>query len=189
MLPNHDRPPSACARADAGPDRRGRAGVLLAALLAGIFVLGVFLIPWLEARGAISATPFRLVYMPLCHQIDSRSLQHEGRAVAVCSRCAGLYLGGLLGLLLAAGFVVGRGRDPRPLWFAVAVAPTLIDALLPRAGWVGLSNGPRFLLALPAGLVIGVFLSIGIYDLVNSRKLIRSRGSDGPGAVVEEWDG
>jgi uncharacterized membrane protein len=175
--------------AGAGPQRRGTAAVLLAAFLAAVFVLGLFLIPWLEARGVTSVTPFRLAYAPLCHQIDSRSLQHDGHAVAVCARCTGLYLGGLAGLLLAAGFVVGRRRDPRPWWFAVAVTPTLIDALLPRVGSVSLPNGPRFLLALPAGLMIGIFLSIGIYDLLTSRKSIRSRGSSGPGAVAEEWDG
>lgn len=189
MFSDQDRSSPPRCRTDTGPDRRGRAAVLLTALLAGIFVLGLFLIPWLEARGTTAATPFRLVYAPLCHQIDSRSVQHDSRPVAVCARCTGLYVGGLFGLLLAAGFVVGRGRDPRPLWFAVAVAPTLIDALLPRIGWVGLPNGPRLLLALPAGLMIGVFLSIGIYDLITSRKSIRSRGSSGPGAVVEEWDG
>lgn len=170
-------------------DRRGRAAVLLVASLAGIFVFGAFLIPWLEARGTTTATPFRLIYAPLCHQIDSRSLQSDVHPVAVCSRCTGLYLGGLAGLLLAAGFVVGRGRDPRPLWFAIAIAPTLIDALLPRVGLAGLPNVPRLLVALPAGLMAGVFLSIGIYDLVTSYKSIRSHGSGGPGAVVEEWDG
>ena len=162
---------------------------MLAASLAGIFVLGAFVIPWLEARGTSVATPFRLIYAPLCHQIDSRALHVETHAVAVCARCSGLYLGGLAGLILAAVLVVGRGRDPRPVWFAIAVTPTLIDALLPRVGLIGLPNVPRLLLAVPAGLMAGVFLSIGIYDLVTTRKSIRSRGSGGPGTVVEEWDG
>ena len=163
--------------------------MLLTALMAGIFVFGAFLVPWLEAREASAATPFRLFYAPLCHQLDSRSLQVDSRAVAVCARCTGLYIGGLLGLLLAARFVVGRGRDPRPVWFAVAVAPTLVDAVLPWIGLTGLPNGPRLLLALPAGLMAGVFLAIGIYDLFTSRKSIRSPGPSGPEAVVEGWDG
>ena len=189
MTPEKDRRTPPHARTDAGPRRLGRSAVLLAALMAGIFILGAFLIPWLEARGVSGATPLRLFYAPLCHQIDSRALQVDSGAVAVCARCTGLYLGGLAGLLMAAGFIVGRGNDPRPVWFAVALAPTLIDALLPRIGLAGLPNVPRLLLALPAGLMAGVFLSIGIYDLFTSRKSIRSRGSTGSDSVVEGWDG
>jgi len=163
--------------------------VLFTALMAGIFILGAFVIPWLEARGATGATPLRLFYAPLCHQIDSRALHVDSRAVAVCARCTGLYLGGLAGLLLAAGFIVGRGKGPSPVWLAVAVAPTLIDALLPRIGWAGLPNVSRLLLSMPAGLMAAVFLSIGIYDLVTSRKSIRSRRTPEPGSVVEGWDG
>ena len=172
-----------------GGGRRGKAAVLLTALMAGIFVFGAFVIPWLEARGATGASAFRMFYAPLCHQIDSRALHVEAREIAVCARCTGLYLGGLAGLLLAAGFVVGRGKGPRPVWFAVAIAPTLVDALLPRIGLAGLPNVPRLLLALPVGLMAGVFLSIGIYDLFTSRKSIRPRRTPEPGSVVEGWDG
>ena len=189
MAPGNDKGSPPHTRADNGRRRLGLSAVLLAALMAGIFILGAFSIPWLEARGATVATPLRLLYAPLCHQLDSRCLQVDSGAVAVCARCTGLYLGALAGLLLGAGFIVGRGNDPRPVWFAVAVAPTLIDALLPRIGLIGLPNVPRLLLALPAGLMAGVFLSIGIYDLFTSRKTFRSRGSTGSGSVVEGWDG
>jgi uncharacterized membrane protein len=171
------------------PDRRARAAVALAGLLAGVFVAGVFAIPWLEARGHAGAAPLRLLYAPLCHQIDSRSVHPDAGALAVCARCTGLYVGGLAGLILAALLVVGRGRDPRPTWFFLAIAPSVIDALLPRIGLPGLPNVPRLLLALPAGLAAGLFLSIGIYDMFKSKKTIRSRESGGRSAVVEERDG
>jgi uncharacterized membrane protein len=169
MVPMKDRRSRLRAAAEPGRGRLGRPAVQFTALMAGIFIFGAFLIPWLEARGASDATPFRLFYAPLCHQLDSRSLQVGSRTVAVCARCTGLYLGGLAGLLLAASFIVGRGRDPRPVWFAVAVAPTLVDAVLPWIGLTGLPMVPRLLLAVPAGLMAGVFLAVGIYDLFTSR--------------------
>ena len=189
MVPETERRTPRHTRADAGGGRSGRLAVLIAAVLAAVFVLGAFAVPWLEARGVSAAKPFRLLYAPLCHQLDSRCLKVDARAVAVCARCAGLYLGGLAGLLLAAGAIVGRGREPRPIWLAIAFAPTLVDAGLPWVGLSGLGNGPRLLLALPAGLMAGVFLAIGIHDLFNSRKSIRSRRPGGPRTVVEGWDG
>jgi hypothetical protein len=67
-------------------------------------------------------------------------------------------------------FVLGRRKPPRPFWLAVAVAPTIVDAVLPWFGLPALSNVPRLLLAVPAGLLAGIFLAIGIYDLFLTRR-------------------
>jgi uncharacterized membrane protein len=136
-----------------------RGAVLCAAAAALLFVAGTYLAPLLEASG------LHALYAPLCHQDPERSFGLAGGAQAVCVRCAGLYLGGVAGLFAAAWLFIGRGREPRPLWLAWALAPTVIDAL---AGWLGLpalAELPRFLLALPAGFVAGLFLAAGIADL------------------------
>jgi len=93
---------------------------------------------------------------------------------AVCTRCSGLYWGGLAGLL-AGALIVGRRLRPRPTWLALALAPTVVDALLP---WVGLPQlGPlaRHLLAWPAGFMVGLILAAGIAELAISLRSERAR--------------
>jgi uncharacterized membrane protein len=164
--------------------------VFATALLALVFLAGTYVPPWVRSDGSAFGDLLRLAYSPLCHQLPDRSIVVGTGVQAVCARCAGLYAGGAAGLLLAAAFVVGRVRL-RPAWLAWAVAPTLVDAVLPWVGLPGLPNLPRLLLAVPAGLAAGLFLGAGIDDLVVS--VIRT-GRDRPSLVgksfvVEETDG
>ena len=148
----------------AEPSRAARRAVFVAALLAFAFLVGTTLAPWLQNERPTSATLLRLAYAPLCHQLPERSLVIGSAHQAVCARCSGLYLGGVAGLVIAGVWVVGR-RSPSPIWLAVAVVPTLIDAVLPFIGLPGLTNLPRLLVAAPSGFAAGLFLAIGIYDL------------------------
>src|SRR5512141_3146330 len=45
----------------------------------------------------------------ICHRIDSHSLHIGGRALPLCARCTGIYLGALLGIVTMA--VMGRARS------------------------------------------------------------------------------
>ena len=139
--------------------------MLSATFLALVFTSGAFLAPVLERAGVQRAGLLRLTYAPLCHQTPERSLTLAGGNVAVCARCSGLYLGGSAGLFVGALLFVGRARRLRPAWLAIAVLPTLIDALLAWAGLPALSNVPRLVLAWPAGLLAGMFLALGLADL------------------------
>lgn len=168
---------------------RKRRAVLASALLAAVFVAGLITPSILESRGLGGATALRTIYSPLCHQIPQRSLVAWNSPVAVCARCAGLYVGGAIGLLLSAGLFVGR-RDgfPRILFF-VALAPTAIDALLPWVGLPALSNVPRFWLALPAGFVAALFLAVGIADLFSREPRGNSSGRVSAQDTLEVVDG
>jgi uncharacterized membrane protein len=166
---------------DHGSSTRARGAVLATVLLALVFLAGIFVVPAIEARGVPGANLPRLLYAPLCHQNPSRSLTLDAHPLTVCSRCTGLYLGGAAGLLVALAYVFGRRKAPRPFWLAVAIAPTIVDAVLPRFGLPALSNVPRLLLAVPAGLLAGVFLAIGIYDLFQIRRTAAVREPAGSG--------
>ncbi|MDH3627956.1 MAG: DUF2085 domain-containing protein [Acidobacteriota bacterium] len=142
--------------------------VVTTTLLMILFAGGTVLVPWLESRGEASSSIVRLMYAPVCHQKAERSLEIFGHRQAVCSRCSGLYAGAIIGMLLAWAFLV-RDRDPRPIWFAIGVLPTFIDAILPWVGLPQLSEVPRWFLALPAGAVAGLFLNLGAAELFPER--------------------
>ncbi len=152
-----------------------RKAVLWVAVAALLFVAGTYLAPILQAPA------LHAIYAPLCHQDPERSFEILRGSQAVCARCAGLYLGGVAGLLAAAWLFIGRGREPRPQWLAYALAPTVIDALF---GWLGLpalAELPRHLLAWPAGFVAGLFLAVGVADLELSLKTRRRPVEDSNG--------
>jgi uncharacterized membrane protein len=142
------------------------AWVALAALL---FVAGTY------------AAPLHSVYAPLCHQQEARSFAVGDGHQAVCSRCSGLYWGGVAGLFAAIWFFSGRNREPRSLWLLIVAVPTLVDAV---AHWLGLPSLPllpRCIIALPLGFVAGLFLADAVGDM---ELLIREKKT-----LVEERHG
>lgn len=151
------------------PDRAERRGahvaLWVATSLAALYTLGIGLIPVLESLGFSGSSLFRLAYAPLCHQLADRSLELAGHPLAVCSRCAGLFLGGCLGLVSAILASFRTTPAPRPVWFLVLVAPTVVDALLPWIGLPSLANEPRLVVAVAAGWAGGLFLAVGLIDL------------------------
>jgi uncharacterized membrane protein len=97
----------------------------------------------------------------ICHQRPERSFFVNGRQVAVCARCTGLYAGAAaaapLALFMASALTSGRARR---IAFAAAL-PTAITWTLEFAGAAHFSNTIRFVAALPLGfaaawLVLGV---------------------------------
>jgi len=160
-------------RAVFDPTRRSRttsqaqAGVWYATAAAHGVFLGVLAPPIVESWTGAGPSWLRIVFAPVCHQIAERSLVLFGGSLAVCARCTGLYLGGILGLACAAALVVGRERAVRRLWLGALVLPTAADGVLATLGASPLAEVPRFVLAVPAGAAAGVLLAIGIYDLIS----------------------
>jgi uncharacterized membrane protein len=145
--------------------RRARFALIGVTLLAVIFVAGTFVGPLMSSSGVRGGGLVAGLYTPLCHQSVERSLTVGAATQSICARCSGLYVGGLAGLLLAVWILPGSLRNLPSALFFVATIPTLLDVLLPWVGLAGLSNVPRFALALPAGLVVALFLAVGIADL------------------------
>jgi uncharacterized membrane protein len=132
--------------------------------IAGLWTVGTVLAPWLSAHDSILGGLLRLVYRPGCHQIVDRCLDFGFGPMAVCARCAGLYFGGTLGLLWTT--VRNRSSRPRPLWLVVVAAPTVLDFAAGQLGLPSLGNWTRFAVALPLGLLAGLYVGDALLDIV-----------------------
>jgi len=134
-----------------------------------LWTAGVMAAPWLAAQGSLFAPWLRLVYKPGCHQISERCLDLGFGPLAVCARCMGLYVGGCLGLLWTT--LLNRSSRPRPVWLAVVAAPTVLDFAAGLVGLPSLPNWPRFALAIPLGLLAGLYLGDALLTIVRQNSL------------------
>jgi uncharacterized membrane protein len=105
-----------------------------------------------------------LLYRPGCHQIAGRCLDLGFGPMAVCARCAGLYLGGTLALL--ATTILNRSIRPHPIWLLVVATPTILDFVASQLGLPSLGNWTRFAVALPLGLLAGLYLGDALIEIV-----------------------
>lgn len=144
---------------------QARRWVALAALAAAVFCAAVVMIPVAERAGATAASWARVALRPACHQIPDRCLDLGAGPLPVCARCAGLYAGGLLGLLFTAASGV-RVRPPLR-WIAVVAVPSVLDFVLGLLDLPSLENWPRFALASSAGLLLGLLLADAICSIAD----------------------
>jgi uncharacterized membrane protein len=144
-------------------DSRSRQWLTAVALAAALWCAGFVLAPWLEHRGSPAGSWLRLAYAPTCHQQPERCLDLGDGPLAVCARCAGLYAGGLLGLLTA----VSSGLRVRPTlaMLLAASAPTVLDVVAGLIGLPSLPSWPRFAIAVAPGAVIGLLLADAVADI------------------------
>ena len=143
------------------PTRRWIAG---AALAAGLFCTVVALIPAAERFGIPGAWLGRLALAPACHQIPDRCLDLGAGALPVCARCAGLYVGGFLGLLVSA--CTGRSLKPGWKWVGLSALPSVVDFGLGVVGLPDLPNWPRFFAAVLPAILVGLLVADALRSIV-----------------------
>jgi uncharacterized membrane protein len=110
----------------------------------------------------------------VCHRIDLRTFHMGDRQMSLCSRCSGMYLGAMLGLIYQG--VIGRRRSGIPSWkilvpisiFALFFIIDGVNSFLsffPRAP--GLYE-PNNTLRLITGTGMGLAIAIALYPAFNS---------------------
>lgn len=132
-------------------------------------------------NGALAAAPYALsqragggavlgaaaVYVAasfICHQRADRSFHPWGVKLPVCGRCAGLYAGGLLGLLGVVARV--RVRATRVV-LAASALPTAATLVLEVFGVVDPGNVGRAAAAAPLGAAVCWFVAAAIRGKVH----------------------
>lgn len=108
---------------------------------AGALPFLTMLVP--ASRGAMSQ-----VFASVCHQLPERTLTVAGVAMLVCSRCAGLYAGVMLGAIAA--MPQSLYARLRPLLIVVALV-AIAEVVVQDLHWLPLSHARR----LVTGFLLG----------------------------------
>ena len=112
------------------------------------------------------------VYERICHGIDERSIYIDGKPMAVCARCLGIYAGYVLGLIVYPFFRrVSSTNLPQRRWLILAMVPMGIDVLLSLLGFFDNTHLTRTLTGLIAGAA-GAFYTLP--GLVSTGAVLRS---------------
>ncbi|MFN2454960.1 MAG: DUF2085 domain-containing protein [Pyrinomonadaceae bacterium] len=102
-----------------------------------------------------------------CHQIPARSFYVEGYSLAVCARCAGLYIGFTAGVLLYP-FIRGLKRTVAPpprVWLIAAMMPLAFDWTLGFFGIWPNTHLSRFATGALPGTVAAFYALPGLLEL------------------------
>lgn len=107
-----------------------------------------------------------------CHQIAERSYYLNNNQMAICSRCFGLYLGIMIGMMLAIS------RKIELTWqFVVLVVSSVVPLGIDGTGqllgyWVS-TNTLRVLTGLLAGIGVGTAFVVSVIGMQEIIKIIR----------------
>ncbi len=158
--------------------RRGPATVYAATLSVGLLlVLLILSAPLLVANGyAIAGTIVYQAFVPVCHQIPDRSIRVAGLPLAVCARCAGVYGGFVLGLLIYP-VSFDSGKMPGRVWLLLAFVPMAVDALAGAMGLVQNTILSRTATGVLAGAALAFYIFPGLVLIVGSGTAKASRRS------------
>jgi len=117
-------------------------------------VAQVFQSPALSAVAIAADRAFATV----CHQIDSRSFHIMGFRLGVCSRCASIYGGFLVGILFWRIALRRPARNNLILW-GIALVPMLADVILDGAEIYSGGSVTRIITGGWFGIFAGVILT------------------------------
>ncbi|MFQ6082306.1 MAG: DUF2085 domain-containing protein [Candidatus Aminicenantia bacterium] len=107
-----------------------------------------------------------LIFSPLCHQIPERSFHLFNHTLAVCSRCTGIYLGFLAGVILYP-FIrrINNISLPQPQIFIFISLPMVIDITGNFFHFWTNTNLSRAIIGIIWGIGLPFYFIPGIIDL------------------------
>jgi uncharacterized membrane protein len=149
-----------------------RDAIIVYAALMALSILWAALIlaaPWLTAEGHFLASA--VIYKgfsAVCHQTPERSFYFQGRQMGVCSRCASIYAGFIIGLLLYPFLRDLREERFPPRWILIgASVPTAIDFTGGVLGLFANTFLSRALTGVLFGAVAAFYVTPGLVSAFN----------------------
>jgi uncharacterized membrane protein len=149
-----------------------RNAMIVYAALTALSILWASLIlaaPWLMAeRHFLASAVIYKGFSAVCHQAPERSFYFHGRPMGVCSRCASIYAGFVIGLLLYPLLRDLREERFPPRWILIGAAvPTVIDFAGGVLGLFANTFLSRALTGVLFGAVAAFYVTPGLVSALN----------------------
>src|SRR5215813_6967823 len=149
-----------------------RSAMIVYAALMTMSILWMALIlaaPWLMAeRHFLASAAIYQAFSAVCHQMPERSFYFYGHPMGVCSRCASIYAGFIIGLSI---YPFARDlREDRfpPRWILVGAAvPAVIDFTAGVSGLFANTFLSRALTGILFGAVAAFYITPGFVSALN----------------------
>jgi len=142
---------------------------ILAISIIIIWITAIFLAPYLRNRAWPGYIFIYSLFSPICHQNPARSFFIFGYPLAVCSRCLGIYIGFLGGVII---YPLFRGFSslslPRTKYFLALSLPIGVDTLGNFFRLWSTSNWPRFVLGFVWGIILPFYFITGLAELITA---------------------
>jgi uncharacterized membrane protein len=146
--------------------------MIVYAALVALSILWASLIlaaPWLMAERHFLASAFIYKgFSAVCHQAPERSFYFHGLPMGVCSRCASIYAGFIIGMLFYPFLRDLREDQFPPRWILIgAIVPTVIDFTVGVLGLFANTFLSRALTGLLFGAVAAFYVTPGLVSALN----------------------
>jgi uncharacterized membrane protein len=146
--------------------------MIVYATLMTLSILWVALIlaaPWLMAeRHVLASAVIYQGFSTVCHQMPERSFYFYGHPMGVCSRCASIYAGFIIGLSLYPFLRDLREDRFPPRWILIGAAiPTAIDFTGGILGLFANTFPSRALTGILFGAVAAFYVTPGLVSALN----------------------
>jgi uncharacterized membrane protein len=125
--------------------------------------------PWLMAeRHFLASAAIYQGFSAVCHQAPERSFYFHGHPLGVCSRCASIYAGFIIGLALYPFLRDLREDRFPPRWMLIGAAiPTVIDFTVGVLGLFANTFLSRALTGILFGAVAAFYITPGLVSALN----------------------
>ena len=123
------------------------------------------------------SAPIYKFFSYICHQIPARSFHYAEYALAVCSRCFGVYFGLFLGFIIYPFLRSIEENEPLPrFWLFTAMVPMAVDWLLGVFEIWENTYLSRFLTGAILGAACAVFIVpalIEVFVLLSNKRQVK----------------
>jgi uncharacterized membrane protein len=143
---------------------------LITSAVVFLWITVIVAAPLFLSKGVTAASsPIYTFFSYICHQIPERSLHLAGHQMAVCSRCFGVYVGLLAGILI---YPLWRSIDeidaiPR-IWLFLSLVPISIDWSLTIFGIWENTHVSRFVTGGILGIACATYIVPALVEVVRN---------------------
>jgi uncharacterized membrane protein len=143
---------------------------LFASAIVFVWLALILVAPLALSSGFDAASaPIYNFFSYICHQIPERSLNIAGHQLAVCSRCFGVYVGLLTGMLIYPLWRRVDEIEPIPrFWLFLSLVPITIDWSLTIFGIWENTHVTRFVTGLILGAACATFIVPALVEIVRN---------------------